>query len=317
MTSDFKLHSIKFKRSMPLNEQHKHLMHIAGRIPKRKKITDDHIAYSIIPKTKFISRSYRTKTVSPDINLVFGKLKNKEEVGAGIFSPKLDGFNNTSSNTLLKYGAFKVTHAIVYRQPLHNALHSLLNVISFGKFNSKMKELGYDKLFHLSLKLTVVNGLRNDETKDIYIEKNEVVNIVTLDKASIRSEGLTTMDVEPASKTTARGITLYDMINKTRQAMGDTAFFDYNAWTINCQNFILNILKSNNMSNNKIEKFIFQDVQTILKDMPSFTEGLAKGITTAAAVVNKLTGQGSSDKIKVKRLKNIKGYKVYKVLIPL
>ena len=36
----------------------------------------NHNAYRIIPKTKFNKDSFRTKKINPDINIVFGTLKD-------------------------------------------------------------------------------------------------------------------------------------------------------------------------------------------------------------------------------------------------
>ncbi len=46
----------------------------------------------------------------------------------------------------------------VIRQPITPIFETILNKLTFGKLKNKMKELGYDKLFHLYLKFDLDYG---------------------------------------------------------------------------------------------------------------------------------------------------------------
>jgi len=72
----YAIHDVLVKRSVPLEEAQK----VARDILKTKKNkyhrdTTEHYRFRNIPKTKFISRSFRTKVVNKDVEIIFGKLK--------------------------------------------------------------------------------------------------------------------------------------------------------------------------------------------------------------------------------------------------
>jgi uncharacterized protein YifE (UPF0438 family) len=74
----FVLHAIKISNTIPKDEQIKHVQSISKSKKKRlSKPYGEYTSYRIIPKTKFIKSSYRTKSVmNGKIKLVFGKLKS-------------------------------------------------------------------------------------------------------------------------------------------------------------------------------------------------------------------------------------------------
>ena len=73
----FKIHSIKINKNIPIEQQMEHVKNISKSNKQRiMKEMKTHNNYRIIPKTKFIPKSYRTKKINKDISIVFGKLKD-------------------------------------------------------------------------------------------------------------------------------------------------------------------------------------------------------------------------------------------------
>ena len=90
--------------------------------------------------------------------------------GQGIFSPKFD-FTNKMKSVLDKYGDKKIVSINIARRPIANLIEKAFNVISLGKWEKLRKEYYYDKLFHLSLQLTLEDG------KILALEKFDVVSL--------------------------------------------------------------------------------------------------------------------------------------------
>jgi hypothetical protein len=100
--------------------------------------------------------------------------------------------------------------------------------------------------------------------------------------------------------------TLNEFIQKTVDKVGKYTFSNYDPFKNNCQAFILMLLEANNSLTPSLKNFIYQDVQTLLERIPSFTDKIARFATDTAARVQELTGNGT----KPKRLKHAKFLKL-------
>lgn len=72
----YELHTIVIKKPIELNEAQKIASDIINN--KNRKFyreTDSSFRFRNIPKTKFLKKSFRTKQITPNISLIFGKLK--------------------------------------------------------------------------------------------------------------------------------------------------------------------------------------------------------------------------------------------------
>ena len=85
------------------------------------------------------------------------------------------------------------------------------------------------------------------------------------------------------------GLTVNQLIENTRNLMKEK-FIPYTASNNNCQNFILNVIRANNMSNPELEAFIKQDTSMIFKD-PNFKK-FSDGITGLGEKIDILTQGG-------------------------
>lgn len=255
--------------------------------------TNSSYRFRNIPKQKFISKTFRTKNLKNGISLIMGELKpeSRHLEGAGIFdlfkkpiktvkdffSPR-QGYNNTTTKNLNQYGNIPIKRLTIVRTPIMGILDKALNLISFGKWSQLKKEYGHDKLFHLAL-------IANLGTKNLVIEKNEVINVNTSFKMGNESE---TLDVDLKGKT----FTVNEMLNATRKIMGDSNFFSYNGMSNNCQTFIKNCLISVGLYDLEENTFVFQDLNELSKKFPSISKKIMNATTKLGAIANKLTGQG-------------------------
>ncbi len=259
---------------------------------KQFKENDKLFKFKNIPRTKFKTKSFVNKKINKQVSMIIGELKDDFHhlEGAGIrsfftdvknkivdtFKPRLDGYNNKSSNTLKKYGNIQIKSLTIYRTPIMKMIDKAIDYISLGKFSSLKKKYGFDDLFHLAL-------IANVENKNIVIEKNEVINIDTSYKTNDKTE---TFNIDLDNKK----FTINEMLTKGREKYGDKIWFSYNGFSNNCQYFIKYCLESVNLYNEKEKEFLFQDLSELSKNLPSYVKNIVNLTTSTGAVVDKLKG---------------------------
>lgn len=218
--------------------------------------------------------------------------KNKMDLdGAGLWDyvknvfTANDRYNNKSTASLKKYGAYEITNIEIRRDPIMSVIDSALNLVSLGKFDILKKKYNYDDMNHLYAIFTVnMNGQR----KPILVEKNEVINIT--DVIPIK-----TSKTESIMIGTNKGLTINSLLDNTLKAIGKDNFFIYDGFgNRNCQSFIKSILESNGIYNDKIASFVFQPMEQFKKEF-GYTSGVSKFITDVGAFTNRLLGKGNED----------------------
>ena len=204
-----------------------------------------------------------------------------------------------------KYKNYRVVSGQIRREPILAFVDKFINFISFGKFNQAKTELGYDKMFHLSLILQLSNPSQpGDSTLGVggprlLMEKNERINMTTTWKDSpqvqyftgpisgVQSGGTIPMKI-PVS-----GLpTLNDFYERTLKAVGEHQFFTYNAFQQNCQMFIKDLLSSNGALTADAQNFIMQDAQTLIKKLPFYVSKISQFATDTAGRVGQFFGLG-------------------------
>jgi len=75
------------------------------------------------------------------------------------------------------------------------------------------------------------------------------------------------------------------MLMRTRERQGDR-FFLYDAFTNNCQDFIVDLLQANGVANAQNVAFVKQPLEGVVKDLPGYTSKLARFATDAAAIAD-------------------------------
>lgn len=198
----------------------------------------------------------------------------------GVFTGKRLDYRPQDREFLRKYGQCPIVSLTVYRQPVPEYLTQVLNFITLGKWGQMQAQSGYDKFFHLYLK---VDYLYNGVVKTCKIEKNEVISI---------TDGWTEKDETNADsfpiKYDPKSITINTLLQKTLAKMGNENYFTYNYATNNCQVYILSILDANDLlpTNPAAKHFIYQDVSKIVKGVDGFVSKVANFATDTAHRAN-------------------------------
>ena len=219
-------------------------------------------------------------TVKDKVKHYFNKIPKpiKDAVQAVIkYSRNIDSFNAKSKKTLQEYGSKEIKSIKIFREKIDGILRKAISVISDHQGN----------LYHLGMVITL------DDNQEITVEKNHVVNVV---KGSPFKNSTEVMDVSLQGK----HITLNELLDKTIEAMTPNKFFDYNGITNNCQNFVMNILKTNHLLSKEAEDFTLQNLDDLVEKsrLGEDTEDIIKGATNIRSSIDNLTGFGVKKSLK-------------------
>lgn len=177
----------------------------------------------------------------------------------------------------------KITGVSLHRRVLPKIYHSILNILSKGETEKLIKESDKDKLFHTSV------WLKLDNKNTILLEKNEVLGAKLNPKEAKDEE---TLDI-----TAPESLTLRELIDNTKKTMGNK-FATYSAKDNNCSDFIIELLKSNNLLSTPAHDFLFQNSKKILESVPALNK-IVQLATDVAGRANVLIegGEGLNKKI--------------------
>jgi len=173
-------------------------------------------------------------------------------------------------NALKKYGKETIKNVLVCRKPVQSGIRALLNIATKGELDKKLRENKYEDLYHLKMYLVLTSGVR------MLIEKNERINFM-----------VNPPDEDDDCRVVERvvNIPFNQFIERAIKRVGIRDFITYNARTLNCQQFIMNLLISNNISSPSLTKFVLQDADDLVfKEYPQL-EKIAKVITDVAGGV--------------------------------
>ncbi len=230
---------------------------------------------------KLIERDYGIKCEKIKTGGSLMDMKNKLFNGKLDYSPKVKDIIN-------KFGNDEIRRIEVIRKPVNTILLKALSALSFGQFEKRVKESGYDALYHLQLIVKTVND------KNVLIEKNEIINMDLKPKKSSDSEVKRIDNVRS-------GLTINMLLEGARQIMGDKAFFKYDGSKSNCQDFAISLINGSNLNNPQVQAFVKQDTKRLFEGL-SFMRKFANTTTDIGAVAQVVMQGG---KIRGKRnLKN-------------
>jgi hypothetical protein len=182
-------------------------------------------------------------------------------------------YSTKARQLIEKFGNEPIQRITLIRNPVPDYLIELLNVVSFGDFKKKLKETEYDKLFHLAVVFDTPKG-------KLLLEKNEVIN---LSETIPKEEGREDRNV-PINKQ----LTVKELLDNTEKRMGKDLYYKYSAYDNNCQNFILNVLKANDLGDSADFEFVKQDTEELFKSNP-YLRKLSNSVTDIAS---RFTGKG-------------------------
>jgi len=146
----------------------------------------------------------------------------------------------------------------VHRMPITKAEDGLAQFITLGEWGLSKKAAGYDQVFHIAIVLTVRCPL-SSTFKTVVIEKRPVVKI---------RDG--TIGGEIRSSKVPKGLRLGDFITRSAKRIGGR-FWDYDPEFYNCQDLVLNILKTWNLLTPELYQFIKQPMTKLFKPWLTYT----------------------------------------------
>ena len=141
---------------------------------------------------------------------------------------------------LEQYGGQRITHITINRTALSGAITTALNTVS-STFGERSKGT---TMYHLSMYLRLESG------KLVLAEKNEVVNIKLVNRMTKTGENMELSANVPLNQFLENGIKAYG---------SEHDYFIYSAKDRNCQNWVCENLKGNNLLTPAIKGFVLQE----------------------------------------------------------
>jgi hypothetical protein len=234
------------------------------------------------------------KLRQPDINS-FMKGYVEEVAGSGLTGGNIidlvkglmGGLPLRVKSFLKRYGNEEITTIRVFRKPIDSYVNTLLNVTTFGQFQSNARRLKYDNIFHVGLILEFGAG------KNATLQKLERVEFSEKEAKELlrfRTSGLEFSPVDMRGKK----ITISEFINNTIRYMTLKKFVSYSVMN-NCQVFALSLLDANGMLSGENQAFIRQDANQLFRKLGIFKiiSDKLTGIASSAVTV----ARGGGDKL--------------------
>ena len=216
-----------------------------------------------------------TKGVNQVVNKISKVGKKTGKFIEKVINPS-DFLPPSLKRVLQDHGEEVITQLTLRRNPVSSLITGAMNAVSGGTFYENMKNQPYDKLFHLGLVVSTAN------TKFV-LEKIERVNV---SYSISKPEGLEELDISVPDNLTVR-----NLIDNTLNKMGKQRFLGYDGYKNNCQDFIMNVLQSNDIVNSENSNFVKQNTQALFKDSPLLSK-VSKKLTDIGASFNVLTRGG-------------------------
>ena len=215
--------------------------------------------------------------------------------GEGVFSDAFDkvkdigtklihGRNDypPSVKTIInKFKDEKIIGVSLRRKELISLYGKILNAVTKNEFQKRLAEEPKDKLFHISIWITLSNG------KTILAEKNEVINMV-INPKSVKEQ-------QQQNASIPSNTSFMEFFEKARQQVGDGKFFGYQAINNNCGNWIEYLLKANGIDSQATHDFIGQDAKKLLDGFPTIRK-VMNTLTDVAGRANVLVEGGKINK---------------------
>ena len=179
-------------------------------------------------------------------------------------------FPKSARDFLTKYKDAKISNFVIRKNPIQSGVEKVLNFISQGKYNEIKEDYAYDTMYHLRLDFEIDGRIyMTEKTANIQFRN-----------------GMTTEEDEVYKINSDKVIPLLTAVENTYKKMGSN-FFSYDAFTNNCQNYIMNFLSANGLLTGDAKNFIYQPVDDMVKKLPSYVKKFASGVTKIGSVVDK------------------------------
>ena len=179
-------------------------------------------------------------------------------------------FPKSARDFLIKYKDAKISNFVIRKNPIQSGVEKVLNFVSQGKYNEIKQDYAYDTMYHLRLDFEIDGRIyMTEKTANIQFRN-----------------GMTTEEDEVYKINSDKVIPLLTAVENTYKKMGSN-FFSYDAFTNNCQNYIMNFLSANGLLTGDAKNFIYQPVDDMVKKLPSYVKKFASGVTKIGSFVDK------------------------------
>lgn len=164
-----------------------------------------------------------------------------------------------------KHGRDKIKTLAMMRAPVAKPGVMAMQLLTAGRWEEFKKRGGVDEVYHTSI---IING-------DIVLEKlDKVEGRVDAGYSKMEGAELYPIDVN-------EDITIAEFLEKGRKQMG-TAFYTYDAFRSNCQDWVMNMVSANGLLDAEGRKWIKQDIDKLIKELPALTKYAAVKLTDVA-----------------------------------
>lgn len=175
-------------------------------------------------------------------------------------------------NLLIKHGNHRITDIKLCKEVVSENTEFLLKALA-GKntWEDAKRKYGFDRFYHLFMIITMEDGSK------LHVEKNEVIRMSEAPRDCPDALDL------GAPRTP---ITVGELLERTKQRIGNNDFFVYDPLGNNCQAFVKQLLVTMGLLNQTSNEFLFQNIEGLREELPSYTKYLAKGLTDVGAFFN-------------------------------
>jgi len=213
---------------------------------------------------RFIGKAYRVAKIFTNPSKYVGKVLSEtyRDVGSQ-YPPQV-------KSVLLRHGNHKIVDIKLCKEVVSANTELLLKALAGSNtWEEAKKKYGFDKFYHLFMIATLEDGTK------LHIEKNEIIRVSPAPRPC-----------PDALDLGSTNISLSELFEKTKARIGDNNFFVYDPLGNNCQAFISELLKTINLWNDTSRSFVYQDIEGLRAELPSYTRSLAKGLTSVGAFFN-------------------------------
>jgi hypothetical protein len=170
-------------------------------------------------------------------------------------------YNEDIKSILDKYGDLKIKNIYILRQRLPTFIFKFINIVSFYKYSDMFIPDHTSLIFEIKSK-----GLNNGLNKFLKLEKNNYININ--ENYNINR----TQDIKYIrfNRKKSKGVTLNQILDKTRERVTDEKFFNWHIFTNNCQQFTKELLITLKQYTKSNEQYVFQDKKLLIKEFTDF-----------------------------------------------
>lgn len=223
--------------------------------------------------------------------------KHKKGIKGG-FSFYYDDWPPRVKKLIEKNKDATITKVLVVRAPIQRWIDKFINFVSSNGLDAGKKKYNYTDMFHLYIYFKLSNGA------SFRIERNHVIEAKEMGEPAHKGE---TEIMEP---TVPSGLTFGQFMTNAADKIGKENLNMYDPGKNNCQVFTRDALAASGLITPEIEKFVMQEGEKIIGEMPSTAQDILRAITDFAHIGTKIKdkikgwiyGSGSHDATSEKQL---------------